>query len=65
MSVQVYVPFAFVLLIVSGCVKSSLCFQVYLQLLAELRRLGCGIVYASFSKLVVSTGKDSVEKGEQ
>jgi DNA polymerase epsilon subunit 1 len=34
--------------------------KVFVQLLAELKRLGARVVYASFSKLIIVTGKHSV-----
>lgn len=37
--------------------------KLFLQLVAEFKRLGCVIVYANFNKIVVCTKKTNVEDG--
>ena len=38
--------------------------KVFLQLVSTLRKLGCSIIYASFSKLIISTNKPTHARAE-
>lgn len=36
------------------------CFQVFMQLLAEFKRMGARVIFASFTKLLIATNKTSL-----